>query len=829
MTLSDFSLVTMAGALAAPGASGTIWLPAVDAMLKVTLLFAAAGVITVALNRASAATRHHIWLLALLSALALPALTLALPRWQLPLVEIAAPQDNLIPAAVPDIPVERTVQAPPVSRQSSSRAAAAGAAASVAASPASNVAAPGPAVESTTRMSLTRWLIAIWAAGATMVLGRLLLGLAAVQLMSRRTARIVDAPWLPLAVELANELGVARRLTFVESRTATMPMAWGILRASVLMPADAVRWPVERLRIVLLHELAHVKRRDCLTNVIAQIACAVYWFNPLVWIAARHIRTERERACDDLVLATGTHGPDYAEELLEIARVMRAGRFPALMAGATLAMAHRSQLEGRLIAILDPKLPRSSVSRVRTALAAAAVACMLPPIAAMQPWAVVQAAPTAAAVQDDVAALDSPNALAPQTTPTPSPAPAPNVDPNPNPQPIAGAGQMAQSISEAVADAIAAKTTTAITTVSQTAVESVVQSALQSSTQGSLQTVVQDAVQGALQGTAAFVGQELKEGVKRAAADPKLIAALTAALKDTDKEVREAAMHALVQLRDPAIYEPLVLALKDASADVRESAVHGLSQLRDRRAVEPLLAMLKDQNPGVREGAVHALGQLRDPKAVDGLIAAMKDENPSVREQAAFALGQLRDARAVDPLMEALKDQNPSVREQAAFALGQLRDKRAAPALSALMKDPNADVREQAVFALGQIRDVAAIDGLMAALRDSKPDVRQQAAFALGQIRDPRAVEPLISALKDEAPDVRQQAAFALGQLRSKNAVEALVIAVKDANADVREQVVFALGQIRDPCAIDALTMALKDPSADVRQQAAFALGQIAR
>ena len=109
MTLSDFSLITMAGALAVPGASGTIWLPAVDAMLKVTLLFAAAGVITVALNRASAATRHHIWLLALLSALALPALTLALPRWQLPLVEIAAPQGNLIPAAVPDIPVERTV------------------------------------------------------------------------------------------------------------------------------------------------------------------------------------------------------------------------------------------------------------------------------------------------------------------------------------------------------------------------------------------------------------------------------------------------------------------------------------------------------------------------------------------------------------------------------------------------------------------------------------------------------------------------------------------------------------------------------------------------
>jgi HEAT repeat protein/beta-lactamase regulating signal transducer with metallopeptidase domain len=831
MILSDFSMVNIVGGL---GASTTMWLPAVDTMLKVSLLFAVAGIATIALNRASAAVRHHVWLLALVSALALPILSLALPRWQVPLVQVAAAQESVIPvasAAAPDVAhVERTVQAPPLSRRASANESQERASATVSVNASSNVDI-APAASSAPRVSWTMLLIGIWAAGASMVLARLLLGIVAVQFISRRTVRIVDAPWLALAVELANELRVARRLTFVESHTATMPMAWGILRPSVLMPADAVRWPVERLRIVLLHELAHVKRRDCLTNVVAQIACAVYWFNPLVWIAARHIRTERERACDDLVLAAGTRGPDYAEELLEIARVMRAGRFPALMAGATLAMAHRSQLEGRLIAILDPKLPRSGVSRVRTAIAATAAACMLLPIASLQPWAVVQAA--AGSMQEQVPAIESQNALAAQSIPTPSP--SPKSDPNPNPMPaVEPSRQLAsQDISEAVADAFAAKATTAIASVSQSAMQGAVQGALQGAAQGamqgSLQTVVQDAIQGALQGTAELVGQELKGEVKRAAADPKLIAALTAALKDTDKDVREAAMHALVQLRDPSIYEPLVQALKDTSADMRESAVHGLTQLHDRRAVDPLLTMLKDPNASVRESAVHALGQLRDPKAVDGLVAALKDENPSVREQAAFALGQLRDPRGIDPLIEALKDQNPSVREQAAFALGQLREKRAAAALTALMKDPNADVREQAVFALGQIRDVAAIDGLMTALHDSKPDVRQQAAFGLGQIRDARAVEPLISALKDETADVRQQAAFALGQLRSKSAVEALVVAVKDTDADVRQQVVFALGQIRDPRAIDALTAALKDSSADVRQQAAFALGQIAR
>jgi HEAT repeat protein/beta-lactamase regulating signal transducer with metallopeptidase domain len=796
-------------------------LAAVDTLIKATVLLGVAGVATLALGRASAAMRHLVWTLAIGSALLLPVLSAALPRWQLPIVRVTQqPPGSMEEPAAP--PSNLATTTPPTAAGLARRDRATNA-------PSVSAAASAPLSEpaaASAPISIGLALLAIWAVGATLVLSRLVVGLLAVRWLTRRTAPVLDAPWLPLAVELASDLGVTHRLRFLESARATMPMACGILRPTVLMPADAVRWPIERLRIVLLHELAHIKRRDCLTHLVVQLACALYWFNPLAWIAARHIRTERERACDDLVLASGTRGADYAEELLEIARGMRAGRFPALLTGATLAMAHRSQLEGRLIAILDPRVPRAGVSRIRAAVTMATVACALPPLATLQPWMVERV--SAATQIADVTADTAPMAAAAETASTPQ-TPSPEPTPAPAPEPMArrvppAPFELRETVAEAAREAAASVDTQAIAqsvgqALSHSSVQSSVDSAVQSAFQVPMHWALQEAAAGAVQ----------TQEAKRTTADPRMVAALVAALKDSDKEVRETAMNALVQMRDPSIFEPLVQALKDTSADVREQAVHGLVRLRDKRAIDPIAGVLKDANPGVREAAVHALGQFRDPRTFDPMLIALKDENASVREQAAHALGQMRDPRAVDPLIGALKDVNADVREQAAHALGQMRDKRAASALAGAIKDSSADVREQAVFALGQMRDASAIDGLTLALRDEKADVRQQAAFALGQIRDARSVTPLISALKDADAEVREQAAFALGQIRDRSAVEALVIALKDSAASVREQVAFALGQLRDPRAIDGLTNALKDPSADVRRQAAFALGQLVR
>ena len=681
MTLNDFLLSpTLAASL-----------PLLDAAVKATIILGLAGVATALLRRASAASRHLVWTAALLAALVLPALSLALPRWQMAVVTL--------PSTAPPVHIGETA----ASRDM----------ASMRAKASRTGEAPAPAADpATLKLDTASWsgslgwqtaLLLVWAAGATLVLGRLVLGLIAVQVIARRTKDAATASWLPLARELAGNLSISR-IAFRQSDRAAMPVAFGVWQPTVLMPAAAQSWTQERLRIVLLHELAHVKRRDCLTHMLAQLACALYWFNPLAWVAARRVRAERERACDDLVLAAGTPGPDYADQLLEIARVMRAGRFPSIVAGASLAMAHRSQLEGRLMAILDPSVPRSGVSRMRTLAAATVAAAALIPLASMQTW-----------TYEAQAAMLSPAA---------------EVMPTPGPQDAASPAR-----ESAVQGAVQGAMQGAIQGATQGAMQGVNQGTIQGATQGvlqgTLQHVLTSVVPAAVQEAVASVN-EAQDGQSKA--DPKLVAALTAALKDTDKDVREAAMHALVKMRDPSIYEPLVQALKDAAPDVRREAVFGLGQMRDKRAIEPLIAALKDSDADVREQAAFALGQLRDRSAVDALAATLRDTDADVREQAIFALGQIRDPRAVEPLISALKDGAANAREQAAFALGQLRASSAVEALVIGLKDSDPDVREQAAFALGQIRDPRAIDGLTTALKDANASVRQQAAFALGQL-----------------------------------------------------------------------------------------------
>ncbi|MBI2403848.1 MAG: M56 family metallopeptidase, partial [Gemmatimonadetes bacterium] len=367
-----------------------VWLA--DWTLKSTVLFLAAGFLVVVLNRRSAALRHLIWGLAFGAALLLPALSFTTPRWSppmaLPLPTLAAGVEGV--GAAGEAP-ENALPAPDVAALSARSAVAR----SLASGPPTRVAgehrAPASQADWGSRVagmagrvaaSWTSWLVPLWGAGCALVLVTLALAIVRTGRL-RRLGRPAPGEAEGLLHLLAARLGLGRPVTLLVLDGNVMPMTFGVLRPVVLMPAAVATWGDDRLRAVVLHELAHVKRHDCLTQLVARAACALYWFNPLVWVAARRLRVERESACDDLVLAAGSRASEYATHLLEIARGLRVG---ALAGVASIAMARPSQLAGRLLAVLDGSRARDGVTARLTAAGFATALALIVPLAGARTW-----------------------------------------------------------------------------------------------------------------------------------------------------------------------------------------------------------------------------------------------------------------------------------------------------------------------------------------------------------------------------------------------------------------------------------------------------------
>ena len=308
-----------------------------DFVVRGTVVLAAGFAASFALGRASAAVRHLIWTVAFLALLALP-VALGL-----------APKITL--AAWPAAPAVGAVVAPSPSTVEPVRA------------PQTRPEKPLP------RSRGSAWL-ALYLGGFLLVAARFLAG-------AIRTARLVrqarPAPYAQAAADsLRRALAIGRQVRALQSPGAAVPMTWGSLRPIVLLPEPACQWSPQRLHAVVLHELVHVRRHDLLAQLAAQAACCLYWFHPLVWIAARQLRKERERACDDAVLSGGVAAPDYAGHLLELARALVRRR---TLADAP-AMAETGDLEDRVRAVLDRSRNRTPMNR-RLAATVAVLACAL--------------------------------------------------------------------------------------------------------------------------------------------------------------------------------------------------------------------------------------------------------------------------------------------------------------------------------------------------------------------------------------------------------------------------------------------------------------------
>jgi hypothetical protein len=180
-----------------------------------------------------------------------------------------------------------------------------------------------------------------------------------------------------------------------------------------VIPAIAETWPEDRRRAVLLHELAHVARFDCLTQLLAHAACAIYWFHPLAWWAANRLRLEREHACDDRVIAAGAPAREYAGHLLEIAYSFGPRQAPAVAVG----MARSRQLEGRLLAVLDGARNRRVPARRARIAAAALAAVLIVPLATVTTSVAAPEAPVPPRVERDQPPAAAPARMVPEIGP----------------------------------------------------------------------------------------------------------------------------------------------------------------------------------------------------------------------------------------------------------------------------------------------------------------------------------------------------------------------------------------------------------------------------
>ena len=370
----------------------------IDLAVKGTLLLVLAFGAAALLRRSSAAARHLHWQLALAGLLALPLLAAVTPRVAVPAGPLAALFDSA-PAASPaaaTVPREhiRQSSAPLAAldeardrRRDEAEARPAADAPAPAASrlPARPAATPRSPVFTLHLLdSPLALLLALWAAGAVAVLGTLLVGLLRARALARRATPITDPEWLALADRVRSELSLQRLLQLRRAPDAIVPLTFGWRRPVVLLPADSDRWSPSRRRHVLLHELAHVRRADWLGQMVAQAACALYWWQPLAWMASRELRRHRELACDDAVLCAGSRASEYADHLLAIAASRSAGGVTGV---ATLAMARRSQLEGRLLAVLEAGRRRAVPGRRRALAAGCAAAALVTALACVQPKA----------------------------------------------------------------------------------------------------------------------------------------------------------------------------------------------------------------------------------------------------------------------------------------------------------------------------------------------------------------------------------------------------------------------------------------------------------
>ncbi|MEP6619569.1 MAG: HEAT repeat domain-containing protein [bacterium] len=724
-------------------------------LTKATIILIAALGITLSMPRASAGARHLVWLVTLGTLLLVPVLAAWAPLRLaiLPASTVAASQHGVLDA---------TTAAPrldsPVDQSSALQSAPRDPAASVVSEVSEAPAGLGARLQ---QMSTTSMIVAVWGLVLAGIIASLAWAGLAVRRIVRHATPLTSPDWVNPMFEIADRLGLEEAPRLVQSDVAKMPFACGMLAPTIVLPSEAESWTLDRRRAVLLHELAHVRRRDLLGHTLGRLTCAVYWFHPLVWTAAKKLRNESERACDDLALSCGTRATDYAEHLLDIVTSVRGDSTPLV----ALAMARRKEFEGRMLAILDPELRHSTPSRKQSLSLAGVLALVSLTVAAAAP---VQREAVAAVVPQATQPAEKPfpaetERLAVQAHPAMKAYPASKAYPDSGVRGASAMASVSTSQNETSSITLMHTARTDLRVDNKAVVMSNI--AINAPVAPALPAVPKTVVSNPTNGDIAIDALQkagVKFGISVASSALEGIGQALSTIGDKGDKGSKGS-------KNPDD-RPMLLAkvLKsDTSASLRRIAAWGLREYTESQVASDALAsaLKRDSDASVREMAAWSLGSGGDrtPAALSSLASALKsDANEKVRATSAWSLGSMGDDGSADALVAALGDASAEVRTRVAWALGNVEPKTAPRALVALLNDKDMRTREIAAWALYQIQDPSTAPALQAALKtEQNKDVQIAYIRAIAAMGE-KSVDALRDLLESSDPRVKGMAVRAL-------------------------------------------------------------------
>ncbi|MCP4727630.1 MAG: hypothetical protein GY863_21505 [bacterium] len=481
------------------------------------------------------------------------------------------------------------------------------------------------------------WLALFWFSGAFLLLTRLAIQNLYIRSLCLRSKITNNTEWNEELESYRNSLKIRIPIHVVSSSTFKVPAAYGILKPMILLPESFFRLSGSKRKTILLHELAHIKRFDYLFNLIVQAVCAIYWFNPLTWYAARKQRIEREKACDDFVIETGFESSEYAKQLVEIAGMLP--RKSRLIQYA-VTMADKSELKNRIIHILQKKIPRKKIS-LRSFIIFSFILVSFSLLLAGAKITDGSEIPISVQPIDDILmSLKNSNPAEKKTA--------------------------AWSLGEREDHRAVPALIEALNDNDPEVIGMAAWALGEIKDRRSMKPLME-----VLSSDDPYVREMVVKAIGEHE-DPGTVNELKKILKEDITDVRLAALWALGEIKSYPAFNTIITVFNDEDLQMKETAIESAVHCNPRLAVTPLIELLSDKNGEIRSKAIYFLGEIRANRSVAALIAALKDSSSYIRTGAVQALGKIGDPRAVEPLISLLRDKDPGVRAMTIWALDEI-------------------------------------------------------------------------------------------------------------------------------------------------------------